>query len=119
MMQIVRLLPVILSGVLVGAHFLRNQQWLAVAITVAVLGLLLLRRKWVVYLAQAGLVLASLEWVGTGMQLVQYRQSMGLPWTRLALILGGVALFTLLAALVFRLPLLRRRYGFIDSQADG
>ncbi len=118
-MQFVRLLPVILSGVLVGAHFLRNQQWLAVAITAAVLGVLPLRRKWVAYLAQGGLVLAGLEWTGTAMQLVQYRQSMGLAWTRLALILGGVALVTLLSALVFRLRPLRRRYGFIVGPEDG
>jgi len=114
-MQFVRLLPVILSAFLVSAHFLRNQQWLAVVITLAVLALLLVRKRWVVYLAQLGLVLASLEWVGTGLQLVQTRQAMGVEWTRLAVIIGGVALFTLLSALVFLLPALRSRYGFVKK----
>jgi hypothetical protein len=35
------------------------------------------------------------------MHLVQLRQEAGLPWIRLAVILGGVLLFTLASALVF------------------
>lgn len=114
-MQFVRLLPVILSGVFVIAHFLRSQQWLAVAISLTLLGLLLVRKKWVVYVVQVGLVLASLEWLGTLMQLVQARQAMGQDWTRMAVIIGGVALFTLFSALVFCLSPLRRRYGFAEK----
>ncbi len=117
-MQFVRLLPVILSGLLVAAHFLRNQDLLAVAITMAVFGLLLVPKKWAVYLVQVGLVLASLEWVGTGMQLVMSRQSMGLGWMRLAVIIGGVALFTLLSMLVFWLPAVRQHYGFTGKEVE-
>jgi len=118
-MQFIRLLPVILSGILITAHFFRYQQWLAVLIALAVLGLLLVRKQWVVYLVQAGLVLASIEWLGTLLQLVRFRQSMGMEWTRLAVILGGVALFTLFSTLVFRLPALRCCYGFAGKESPG
>lgn len=118
-MQFVRLLPVILSVVLVIAHFLRNQDLLLVMISLAVMGLLLVRKRWAVYLVQVWLVLASLEWVGTGIQLVQSRQAMGMGWNRLAVIIGGVALFTLLSVLVFRLPALRCRYGFAVKELSG
>lgn len=117
-MQFVRLLPVIFSGIFIGAHFLRHQQWLAVAFVVFGLGLLLVPKKWAARLVQVGLVLASLEWVGTIMQFVQLRQSMGMEWTRLAVILGSVALLTLLSALVFRLPALRIRYGLNINEKD-
>lgn len=115
-MQFVRLLPVILSGIIILAHFLRHQQWLSVALVFVGFGLLLVPRKWAARLVQVGLVLASLEWVGTLFQLVQQRQAMGMEWTRLAVILGGVALFTLLSALVFWLPALKARYGLIGKE---
>ena len=43
-------------------------------------------------------MLAGLEWVRTLLFDVQQRQAVGEPWLRMALILGSVALFTLLAA---------------------
>jgi len=39
-----------------------------------------------------------------------FRQSQGLPWLRLALILGLVALCTLLSALVFRTDALKSHF---------
>lgn len=116
-MLFVRLLPVILSGIMITAHFVRSQQWLPVVISLAVMGLLLVRKRWIIYLVQAGLGLAAVEWLGTLIQLVRFRQSMGMEWIRLAVIIGGVALFTLLSVLVFRSPVLRRRYGFAQKDS--
>ena len=57
-----------------------------------------------------GLVLGAAEWVWTLVKIAQVRQMMGGPWLRMALILGGVAAFTLLSTLVFRLKAVRERY---------
>ncbi|WP_319548262.1 hypothetical protein [Desulfogranum marinum] len=59
---------------------------------------------------QVLLVLYSLEWLRTMVNLVQLRQEYGMPWVRLAIIIGGVALFTALSALVFRHPGLQKKY---------
>jgi len=109
-------LPIAISGGAIFAHFLRNQQWLSMLFVVVGFGLLLVPKKWAARLVQVGLVLSCLEWVGTLMQFVQQRQHMGLDWTRLAVILGGVALFTLFSAFVFMFPAPRSRYGLIKNE---
>jgi hypothetical protein len=105
-----RLLPVLVSFLLLGAHFLRTGP-LAVAVACAALPLLLLlRRAWIPPLMQVLLTLAALEWLRTLYVLAAMRIAWGEPWGRMALILGGVALFTGLSALVFRNRALSARY---------
>lgn len=96
---------------LLGAHYWRGADWPLVALCAAVVLLLAVPRAWAARLVQAALVLGALEWLWTGLGFVQARIAQGLPWLRLAAILGGVALFTAAAALVFRHPRLRARYG--------
>jgi len=103
-------LPVILSALLLAAHFLRGGHLLPVAACLAVGLLLAARRRWVARLVQAGLLLGALEWVRTLVAIVIARRLAGSPWARLALILGGVALLTAASALVFRSAPMRRRY---------
>jgi hypothetical protein len=104
------LLPPALALALLGAHFYRAAQWPLVAVCLLLVTLLALPRRWVAWLVQAGLALGALEWLWTAAIFVQQRQALGRPWLRLALILGGVALLTALAALVFRSRRLQRRY---------
>ena len=105
-----RVLPVILSFLLLGAHFLRTGHT-AIAVACAALPpLLLLRGTWVPRLFQVLLLVAALEWLRTLYLLAAMRIAWDQPWGRMALILGGVALFTALSALVFRNPSLRARY---------
>jgi len=56
------------------------------------------------------LAAGAVAWLVTAGQLVMFRQSQGLPWLRLALILGLVALCTLHSALVFRTPTLKSHF---------
>jgi len=114
-MQFVCLLPVLLSGLFIAAHFLRSGLWPLVALSVAAMALLLVKKRWAVLLVQAGLILAGIEWLRVLFSLVRFRQAMGVEWHRLAAILGAVAVLTLLSPLVFRFPVLRRGYG-LDQQ---
>ena len=118
-MQFVCLLPVLLSALMITAHFFRAGQWLQLVVAVAITMLLLVKERWVPLAVQGGLVLAAGEWLRTMYRMVEYRQAMGMDWRRLVLILGGVAFFTLLSTLVFRLPSLRRRYGFAGRPEEG
>ena len=109
-MNVLRLLPVILSLLVLAAHFFRAGYLYVTAAVLILVPLLALRRWWVARLAQVVLVLGAAEWVRSTLAFVRMREAMDMPWTRLALILGSVAAFTLLSALVFFLPVLRRRY---------
>ena len=110
-MNFVRLLPVILSLVLLGAHFLFHTG----QITIAILPLLFLipllfKKTWVSWLTQVVLLLGTIEWVRTLYVGVSQKSALGQDWLRYAIILGSVAAFTALSCLVFRSQGLRRRY---------
>jgi len=109
-MNVLKLLPVIFSFLLLAAHFYRAGEVVLAAISLALPFLLFLREIWPMRLIQAALLLGSLEWIRTLYVFAQQRIEFGQPWTRLAIILGSVALFTALSALVFKSQSLRRRY---------
>ena len=99
----VRLLPVVLVLAILAAHFYRaGAMGSASGVTVALLPLLFARASWAARVLQAALVLGALEWLRTAAALIAVRQSMGQPYTRLAIILGAVALATALCALLFQ-----------------
>ena len=63
-----------------------------------------------VLVIQVVLLLGAVEWVATLYSVAQFRIASGLPWARMAIILGSVALFTTLSSLVFRSKALKERY---------
>jgi hypothetical protein len=109
-MNFLRLLPVIVSFVLLAAHFYRAELTLLVAACAFLPLLLFLRRPWVPQLFQGVLIIGALEWLRTLYMLAAMRIGLDQPWGRLALILGAVALFTALSGLVFNGHSLRARY---------
>lgn len=109
-MNILKLLPVVLSFLLLGAHFYRAGLVPLTVLCVALLFLLFLRKRWVPRLFQILLLLGAFEWMRTLYVFAAMRIAWDQPWGRLALILGGVALLTALSALVFRNRKLRRYY---------
>lgn len=114
-MNLIRLLPVILSFLLLGAHFYRSGNEFLTGLCVAILFLLFLRKHWVPQLFQVLLALAALEWLRTLYGMAAMRIAWNQPWTRLAVILIAVALFTVLSSLVFRNKKLRTFYGSKNS----
>lgn len=118
-MNLARLLPVILSMLLLGAHFYRAGLLPFAAGSVLSLGLLFIRHPRAVWLMQLLLVAGAAEWLRTAAHFIQARQAMGQPWIRLAVILGLVALFTLGSALVFRNRQLGRRFQLCKKNEQG
>jgi ferredoxin len=103
------LLPV-LSCLLAAAHFLR---WGEIGLSLACLllaGLLFWPRDWMRLVAQLLLLGAAVVWIMTTVDLVRLRLAFELDWLRLALILGSVAGFTALSALLLQSARLRRWY---------
>ena len=105
-----RLVPVILSYLLLAAHFSRNNVYTLAILSLGLLVLLLIRKPWVVIISQAALLLGALEWIRSMFGYISKRQATGEDWGRLAIILSIVALFTGLSALMFRTRKLRAHY---------
>jgi hypothetical protein len=109
-MNFIKLLPVILSMLLLGAHFFRYGHITLVILTAALPVILLVRKSWVARLFQAILVIGSIEWIRTLVVLAKMRQATGAPWIRLAVILGPVAALAICSAFVFRFKSVREWY---------
>jgi hypothetical protein len=106
------LLPVlvIVSFLLIKAHFIRSADWILAALFFAFPLLLLIPRKWAARTVQGALMLATAEWARTAVVIAQERLSSGQPYGRMILILGTVALITFVSACLFFLPAMKKRY---------
>ena len=111
MKKILLHIPVVLSLLVLGAHFLRYGNWIGVLFAVLLLALLFLHRPWVARLMQIVLVLGTLEWLRTAYELGHMRALHGQPYGRMLVILGIVAAVTLCSALLFESKTLRNTYG--------
>ena len=103
--------PIVLSILVLGAHFLRSGSLLVVFAALGLVALLPLRRPWVARLVQAVLALGTLEWARTLVTLTTRRLQAGEPYLRMALILGAVAAVSAASALLFQSKWMRERYG--------
>ena len=109
-MNILKLSPVFFSFLLVAAHFHRAGESIPVTLCLIAPCLLLIARPWSMRLIQFLLLAAAGEWLYTLLTLVDLRQELGLPWGRLAIILGSVSFLTAASVLVFRAKSLKMRY---------
>lgn len=110
MKKVLLYFPIVLSLVVLGAHFMRYGDNIFVAVAALMIALLFVRQPWVARLAQVVLVLGALEWVYTLYGHIQLRAAMDQPYARMAIILGTVAAVTLCSALLFQAKELRKIY---------
>jgi uncharacterized membrane protein HdeD (DUF308 family) len=105
-----RLSLFVTAAVLLGAHFLRAGNLALVALCLAAPLLFFYRKRWSLIVLQVLAYGAAATWIAVGIQLVRLRQQLGQPWTVATMILGTVALFTLLAGLLLNSRAIRERY---------
>ena len=106
-----RIVLFMIAAALTAAHFLRAGSYGLVALSLATpLLFFFTERRWSLMLLQMAAYGATLNWMLAIVLLVQMRQQVGRPWTTAALILGAVALLTLLAGLLLNSRNLRERY---------
>ncbi len=105
-----QLSPVILSSLLISAHFLRHGRIILTGIGFVPLAVLLIRHPISARITQVILLLATGIWIWTLVTLVRQRVAAGLPYAGVIWILGGVIVFTLTSAFVFRFRTLRDFY---------
>lgn len=94
----VRLLLPVLALLLLAAHFYRAGLLPLAALSLVLLPLLAVPRKWAVRTLQGALVLGAVEWLRTLAAFAATRVALGQPYMRLTAVLLAVAAFTLVAA---------------------
>ncbi len=109
-MLLLQFMPILFVALLLAAHSLRGGHFAAMGLSLALPMLLAVRRPWAVRGLQLGLVVGTLEWVRVAVVLIQARREMGVPFLRLAAILGGVAATTALCLCVFRSRRVRQHF---------
>jgi hypothetical protein len=105
-----RITPIVIALIFLGAHFLRSHQPLVVIICLLSPLLLLIRRRWVLLLLQFLAYFGGVVWISTIVTIAQNRITHGLPWARMAVILGAVALFTILSGLLLNSSKVKKKY---------
>jgi hypothetical protein len=98
------------AALLLGAHFLRAGNITMVALCLAAPLLFLWRQRWSLIMLQVLAYAAAATWITVAAKLVLQRQQSGQPWTAAAVILGTVALLTLLAGVLLNSDAMRKRY---------
>ena len=115
-MLFLQFVPVVLSLLVLAAHFSRHGQPMLVFLPVALIALLAVPRLWAARLLQVVLLLGAAEWVRTLLALARVRAEYGLPATRMVIILAVVAALTAASALVFRTRRARAHFRVVVSE---
>jgi hypothetical protein len=98
------------AALLLGAHFYRAEQLLLAGSCLATPLLFFWRSRWSPVLLQLLAYGGAAIWIDAAIRLVRLRQEFGRPWMAAAIILGGVALFTLMAGLLLNSRAIVDRY---------
>ena len=117
-MQALFFVPIVLSLVVLGAHFLRYGNEVGVIGSAILIGLLFVGRPWAARLVQVALAAGTLEWLHTLYVLMQVRAAQGVSATRLAVILAAVIAVTAGSALIFQTKTMKKIYGLDRSEDD-
>ena len=105
-----RIVLFIIAAALTAAHFLRAENYGLVVLSLATPLLFLYRKPGSLVVLQLAAYGATANWLIAALLLVQMRQQIGRPWTTAAIILGAVAMLTLLAGLLLNSRSMRERY---------
>ncbi len=105
-----KIIPLILASLLLGAHFLRGNSTILVGVSVLAPLLLLIKKRWILLLVQGLAYVGALVWVHTTFVLVQQRMMVGAPWLRMFLILSGVTALTLYAGYLLNSDVIKQHY---------
>ncbi len=97
-----RYIPLVLMSLILATHHSRGGEPGLTALWITLPAVLFWRRRWVDRALQLLLLAGAAEWVITITNLVGIRRNYDLPYVRLVLILGVVALLTALSGLILQ-----------------
>lgn len=97
MIPALRMIPAVISFLLLGAHFFRSDSLVLTGACALAPLLLPVKKRGIRLFLKALLFLGAVVWAQTAFILVQHRLAIDAPWLRLLAIMGGLVLFTLYA----------------------
>lgn len=109
-MMWLRIIPLILSSLLLSAHFYRHYNYPMMVISIIVPLLLLIKKRRILIVIQLFSLAGAGVWINTIVTIADERKSIGEPWIRMAVILGAVAAFTLASGLMLNLKKVKENY---------
>ncbi len=118
-MRGLRTAGVVVSLLVLAAHFLRGGHPLVVLVLLLTPLLLVGRRSWAQRVLQIVLVLGALEWIRTAVALTSARLQAGEPFLRMVAILTVVAALSILSAIGLSRPGPRSDPAPLATEADG
>jgi len=103
-------LPVVLSVVLIAAHFYRKGQYTFAYTLIGTPVILFIKKPFSPRIIQTILFFATIQWWMTIYKIIEFRKAFNMPWLRFGLIMGGVAVFTLFSIILLESKTIKRIY---------
>jgi len=108
--MLLRIILLAVAYLLLGAHFLRGANFVLTGLCLLLPFLLLIKKRWCLTVVQISLYIGAWIWVGSAIIILHERITHGLPWTRVVIILGAVAIFTLFSGLLLNARVVKEQY---------
>ena len=108
--MILRVALLIVSYLILGAHFLREGEIVLTVFCLFIPFLLFIKKKWSLIVIQLFTFGGVLVWIQTLFLLINARMDMGEPWLRMAVILSAVILLTLISAFLLNSKIIKNKY---------
>ncbi len=106
----IQLMPVIVSLLVTGVHFLRSGNIFLMILSFIFTLCLFIREPLLARVIQFALFLATIEWLYSAFIFASARADADQPWARLVVIMGTVALISFSSIFVFYTKSLREMY---------
>lgn len=108
--MILRIILLIISYLILSAHFFREGEIVLTAVYLFLPFLLFIKNRWSIIFLRIFSYGGVIIWLQTIYVLAFARISMGEPWLKMAIILGAVTVFTLYAGLLLNSKKMKSKY---------
>ena len=108
--MIFTVIPLVISCLFLGAHFLRSGSFIVFVFCLSMPFLLLVKKRWILYLIQIFVYIGGGIWINTAIFLMRKRLTLGLPWHKPVIILGAIAVFTVFSGLLLNVKGIKEKY---------
>ena len=104
---------------MLGAHFMRGSEPFLTIVCILTPFILLIKKRFSLILVQVMAYAGGSVWIYTIIEIARRRIEYGQPWIRMAIILGAVALITVLAGLLLNSRKMKEKYPLNKETGDG
>jgi len=108
--MIFRIVLFVIAALLLAAHFMREGNYIFMMLCLAVPLFFLFKKRWVLIFLQLAAYVGGLTWIMITVDFVRERMYLGEPWRRLVMILGPVAVVTIVSGLLLNSRVMKERY---------